>query len=289
MSWQINEVILQLRSPMHIGYSKIGNLQRTRPYVTGRVLWGALTMRLTRDMIGSDGPADRSETYQKVGEQVHRELAFTYFYPALFDDPIYRLAWPWGEKNDDSNAFRYRFLSGFEGTALKYPVRSAEMGMLREVEYLSPYTLDDGQPVFLMGYVFEKEGCNLRWKGAMDRLQFGGERGYGWGNVNPKSINSFDRDRKLFDDGMEFIGGDEYPVVRLEGNKKLLAHTKADDLEATGEIEPLVGREWRSNQERNQYAGQHIAFNEISFTPGCIVKEVTDFIIGDFGIWKRMN
>jgi hypothetical protein len=42
-------LVLRLRSPLHIGWNKTGNVQRTRSYVTGRNLWGALTMRLTRD------------------------------------------------------------------------------------------------------------------------------------------------------------------------------------------------------------------------------------------------
>ena len=64
MTWRAFEVVLRLRSPMHIGCGKVGNLQRTRPYVTGRVLWGALTMRLTRDAAQGRGPATDSREYR---------------------------------------------------------------------------------------------------------------------------------------------------------------------------------------------------------------------------------
>jgi len=55
--------------------------------------------------------------------------------------------------------------------------------MLYEVEFLSPRTLDTGESVFLKGYVFERDGCSLKWKSTLKRLQLGGERGYGWGSV----------------------------------------------------------------------------------------------------------
>lgn len=47
--WQWYQLILRLLTPTHISWNKIGNVQRTRPYITGRALWGALTARLTRD------------------------------------------------------------------------------------------------------------------------------------------------------------------------------------------------------------------------------------------------
>ena len=49
MVWTIYRVTLKLTSPLHVGWKKIGNLMITRPYVTGRTLWGALTARLVRD------------------------------------------------------------------------------------------------------------------------------------------------------------------------------------------------------------------------------------------------
>lgn len=80
MTWTAYRVVFRLKSPMHIGCGKVGNVQRTRPYVTGRMFWGALTMRLTRDQ---HQPATRSELYQKIGGEVHQYLKFTYFYPAI--------------------------------------------------------------------------------------------------------------------------------------------------------------------------------------------------------------
>lgn len=285
MAWQVYQVVFQLRSPLHIGCGKVGNLQRTRPYVTGRVLWGALTMRLTRDAANGRGPAADSQEYQSVGIEVHRSLAYTYFYPATKTGMAYQVAWPWPDKS----RFRRRFLSSYSGTALSYPQQSAATGMLHEVEFISPRTLDTGESVFLIGYVLEKDGCLLAWKEACKRLQLGGERGYGWGDV--ERIEASEHTSKdLFDGKAKFNGTGEQPVISLLASelspKSLLAHTLTANLQASGVVEPLVGREWRSYNTHNRHAGQHIEFSGVCFAPGSTVNQPLDFVIGEFGVWR---
>ncbi|RMH30004.1 MAG: hypothetical protein D6691_01985, partial [Candidatus Hydrogenedentota bacterium] len=67
----------------------------------------------------------------------------------------------------------------------------------------------------------------------------------------------------------------------LPKDGRLLAHTKADNAAIIGNLEPLVGREWRSNH----YVGQYVAFNGIYFTPGSQVREKCTFAMKDFSIW----
>src|SRR5436309_11404950 len=162
MAWQVNQVVFRLRSPLHVGCGKVGNLQRTRPYITGRVLWGALTMRLTRDAANDRSSASDSQEYQRVGEEVHKSLAYTYFYPATWSEKpkSYKISWPW----QDGARFRQRSLTAYAGTALVYPQQAAAEGMLHEVEFVSPCTLDTGETVFLLGYVFERDNCKLDWR-----------------------------------------------------------------------------------------------------------------------------
>ena len=38
MTWEAYAVVWRLKSPLHAGRGKVGNLQLTRPYVTGRML-----------------------------------------------------------------------------------------------------------------------------------------------------------------------------------------------------------------------------------------------------------
>lgn len=287
MTWRASQVILRLRSPLHIGCGAVGNLQRTRPYVTGRVLWGALTMRLTRDAIRGHRPATDSLKYREVGDQVHQSLAFTYFYPALKVGNDYQVEWPW----QDESTFRRRFLSSYLATALSYPAQSAAEGMLHEVEFISPRTLDTGEQVFLEGYMFEKQGCTLNWQSnwqsALKRLQMGGERGYGWGDV--ELVAASPSDENLFDGRATFKGDAALPNICLPQGGRLLAHTKATGLPVIGNVEPLVGREWRSDDPLRRYAGQYVAFDDVCFTPGSVVRKELEFVVKEFGMWQALD
>ncbi len=285
MAWKAYEIVFRLRMPLHSGWRKVGNLQMTRPYVTGRMLWGALTMRLTRDEAEDEAATD-SAKYAEIGNKVHKNLAFTYFYPALKVENEFKVNWPWENEAD----FRRRFLGSYASTALVYPQQSASEGSLHEVEFLSPHTIDDGQPVYLLGYIFEKKnGCSLKWREALHRLQLGGERGYGWGRAEPAddAPREITTDR-IFDDAVTFDNSGERPSLTVTGKHHLLAHTKADEgLSIEGEIEPLVGREWRSTNTDNQYAGQHVEYNDVCFVPGSRLNERTNFFVDKLGIWKK--
>jgi hypothetical protein len=271
---------------MHIGCGKVGNVQRTRPYVTGRSFWGALTMRLTRNQ---HQPATHSELYQEIGGEVHQYLKFTYFYPAIEkpksnnseenqDNQNYEIVFPWKQEAQ----FRRRFLSSYASTALVYPHQAADEGLLHEVEFLSPRTLDEGKQVYLIGYVFAKDNCQLNWQEACCKLQMGGERGYGWGDVKCVDAQEI-TDAQLFDPNCHWSEHNGSIQIQLTESSRLLAHAIAHTVPAQGEIEPLVGREWKvSNQ-----AGQHVEkFGDLCWVPGSVVERSLNFVIGDFGIWR---
>ncbi|MGC8988672.1 MAG: hypothetical protein ACP5MD_00960 [Verrucomicrobiia bacterium] len=277
MTWQVYHVILRLRAPLHIGYSKVGNVQRTRPYVTGRALWGALTMRLTRDNPPQGTSTTNSHAYRQIGDQVNQQLAFTYFYPALQSGNAYQVVWPW----DNETLFRRRFLSSYQSTALTYPQHAAAEGMLHEVEYIAPYTLDTGQPVYLKGYIFAKAECTLAWQSALKRLHIGGERGYGWGATELVQISPC-KDDQLFGGVAQFQQSNNSFTISLPKDGRLLAHTKANNAAIIGNLEPLVGREWRSDG----YAGQRIAFSGVCFSPGSVVTAEQHFTVKEFGVWE---
>ncbi len=188
MTWTAYQVSFRLLSPLHIGWRKLGNLQQTRPYVTGRGLWGALTARLTRELGGSN--------YQEIGKQIDEQLAFTYFYPSTQPDypPTQSddaFLWPWSDRWDE---FSWTFLGSYASTALEN-ARNAEAGSLHETEFIAPYTRnstsdEESVPVYLVGYIFEQDTCNLSWQRALSKLQLGGERGYGWGRIHRESCKA---------------------------------------------------------------------------------------------------
>ena len=296
MKWKAYRVVFKLKSPLHIGCGKVGNFQRTRSYVTGRVFWGGLTMRLTRDLCEQENrPATNSKDYydadnhegQGMGNKVNQQLAYTYFYPAIQNDDTktYDVIFPW----DNESLFRRLFLSSYASTALVYPRQAAEEGLLHEVEFISPRTLDTGKQVYLVGYVFEEEGCNLNWKKACQNLQIGGERGYGWGDlgyIEPEEI----ADTQLFDGKCHWRTQDNSIVIQVSESGHLLAHTVAQNVTAQGEIEPLVGREWRSHNSINRYAGQHLEkFCDPCWIPGSKVGQLSNFVIQKFGIWHAKD
>ena len=286
MTWKAYQVVLRLLAPMHIGRAKIGNVQRTRPYVTGRVLWGALTKRLTRDDLQGKGPATDSSKYQAMGRKVHETLAFTYFYPTTDKNGNVNL-WPW------KNGFRPRFLSTYASTALTYPHQSAEEGTLHEVEFISPRTLDTNEPVYLVGYIFAQDGAPP-WQSALHRLQLGGERGYGWGQVTPVMVSELKDGDTLFD-GMYTVKSGIWPPVLTAQNKDacLLAHALTADFEdrkaiqgIEGEIEPLVGRETRP---KDGSFGVQVSPARICYAPGSKVPAGVSFKIGHHGIWEAAD
>ncbi|PDW02164.1 hypothetical protein [Candidatus Viridilinea mediisalina] len=279
MAWHCYKVILRLRTPLHIGWSKIGNVQRTRPYITGRVLWGALTMRMTRDRAHQQRSVASAQAYRDVGEQVHQQLAYSYFYPATESNRSYQIAWPW----EHPAHFRYRFLSSYGSTALSYPQQSAATGMLHEVEFLAPHTIDTGEPVYVIGYIFVADSCTLPWQAALQRLQVGGERGYGWGDLALIDCQPVDGDNRLFEE-IRFNGKNERPILQIEAGKSLLAHTCANGTVAEGEIEPLVGREW------HHHPGQQVKHSGVCFVPGSKLEQNSAatryFTIERLGVWK---
>ncbi|NJK39892.1 MAG: hypothetical protein HC835_11965 [Oscillatoriales cyanobacterium RM2_1_1] len=291
MTWTAYRVVFKLKSPMHIGCGKVGNVQRTRPYITGRSFWGALTMRLTRD--ATNGPATDSSEYEKFGKKVHNQLAYTYFYPAIKPkQEDYKVQWPW----DNESQFRRRFLSSYASTALNYPQQATDEGSLHEVEFISPRTLDEGKQVFFIGYVFEKAKSELDWQAACQRLQIGGERGYGWGDLQLLQLQCVEpvkptNPQELYNAQYSWVEQDELIVIQVSENSELLAHTKTTkNLSAQGEIEPLVGREWKVSGQ----AGQHVEkFCDPCWVPGSQVNQPQNqspkFMIRDFGLWEQVS
>jgi hypothetical protein len=273
MEWNGYQISLRLLSPLHIGWRKSGNLQQARPYVTGRALWGALTARLTRDQQHND--------YVGVGKRVDQQLAFTYFYPSDMEDRV-RL-WPWDEKWDE---FAWTYLSSYVSTSLE-DGHAAEEGSLHETEFISPRTRD-GKEVYLLGYIFAREDCQIQWREALSRLQVGGERGYGWGRLRllaDCSEKPIGKNSRCFQHFM-FVEGSDKPILEAACDEaKLLAHAVADRNEVAGEIEPLVGRE---TDPTGRFGHIH-SEAKVCWKPGKSVSRSDKFSIGCRGFWEKTS
>lgn len=267
MAWKMYKVQLRLLAPLHVGWLKQGNLQRTRPYVTGKVIWGALTARLTRDH-----PPLRN--YQQVGEKVNAQLAFSYFYPAVGEEVD---CWPWGAQAD---AFAWRYLNSYASTALNYDHNRAEEGSLHETEYIAPQTRD-GKPVYLLGYFFEQEGCALPWREALNHLQLGGERGYGWGRVRSEGEPQVTDE---FFPGWQVDLNVKRPQLQAANGKAVFyAHVQVNGVAGRGAIEPFLGRE----TDAEGWHGEHLSQALICWAPGGEAPAGKRLEIGEFGVWVR--
>jgi hypothetical protein len=270
MTWTAYRITWRLLAPMHMGWRKLGNLQQTRPYVTGRSLWGAFTATLTREL-GHNG-------YGKVGDQVDNDLAFTYFYPSIDEDTVKVWPWPQFEHEYLSEEFAWLFLGSYVSTALENG-RSSEERSLHETEFIAPYTRN-GQPVYLIGYVFELDGCQLDWQNILGRIQTGGERSYGWGRMHLQCQPI--KEKKCFGYDLDLTG--VYPQITVPKGKELLAHTSVEDLKNVqiGTMEPLVGRITRSDAT----FGSSISQAQICWIPGSTINEEKTFQIQPRGIWR---
>ena len=287
MTWTAYQVSFRLLSPMHIGWRKLGNLQQTRPYLTGRNLWGALTARLTREVGSSD--------YAGIGKQVDDQLAFTYFYPyALpgedstwsWPDQWDDFAWPWS----DWDKFAWTFLGSYASTALANG-RNAEAGSLHETEFIAPRTRE-GKQVYLVGYIFTTVGLQKdqkhplsKWQSVLERIQLGGERGYGWGRVQLQDCREQINNAECF--GYKLLPNDVRPRLKALGNTHLLAHTDAETDSVSNRevsIEPFVGRETKKGYTN---FGKELSLAAVCWVPGGKVTQGETFQIRPKGVWEQ--
>ncbi len=249
---------------------------RTRPYVLGKTIWGAVTAALAVERF--DG------NFQEAQQRVSQHLAFSYFYPALKqDDPL----WPqytkeglcYGAERMSASEFERRFLSTYSSTALNYTSNTAEEGSLHEVEFISPYDQREGGPVYLVGYILERQGNSLAWRDVLSKIRLGGERKSGWGQVilEQEPCSSSD----LF--GVEVELEKERPWVKVKAGECLWAHALATRVQATGQIEPLVGRE---THDAARFGGVLAPQVPICWMPGSQLLSDQQLEISEHGIWR---
>lgn len=293
MPWTFYRLEFQVLSQLHIGHQRIGNIQRTRHYVPARVFWGALTARLTRDRQACDTVKIVPGDYVAMGELIKEQIVFTYFFPSVEDKspayPVYQdsgLSYGDGALSLSREEFTWRYLGSYASTALNYDHNAADEGSLHEIEFISPQARDISSPVFLVGYIIVAEGCALPWKSALQDLQLGGERSYGWGRLRlSEHQQEWHGSARLFDQVQCDAETENRPNVLLEKGKALLAHASVSSVSRAnvrGEVEPLVSRVW----EQMKGAGQRIEFTDVCFVPGAKVNEALALEMTTRHIWE---
>lgn len=283
MGWKMYRWVWQVEAPLHLGMPPAGMLNRTRLYVPAWVLWGALTAELTRR---GAGEAPSRERYEEQGKKLAEYTRFTYLFPAQKKGedwaawlPQYKrgkgLVWL---REDDTREkpdreFRRWLLSTRTGTAIDPSSDSALEGSLREHEVVHPWSRwgeNSPQPVFLVGYLFEKgNGAGAR---EVEELFLGGETRYGLGKVRRVKLSLKGEGSKGEAFSTEVLLDRPDPEVHSE---LLLAHLPADgSREMTGALEQIAG--W--------YGGK-LSSMCLAWTPGSKAGKSHWWKIGKNGLW----
>lgn len=266
MSWSLHRWTWRVASPLFVGATPSGALNRCRVYLPARPIWGALTAELARHEAHGD-PA-----YREVGDDLREHVRLSYLYPAesagtdwLGWLPQYRagdgLCWV-REGSDDSVAdrpFRRRLLWTRPGTAIDPDSDSALDGSLRETECVQTrWRHGDGSagdPVAMVGYVWVRQNV-----GQLDRVSTvttlfaGGDTRYGLGRLERSSMEP-----AIAVFGATVDLGDDEPRIVTD---RPLAHAHAGgDVAISGDQEAVGGWD-TTGQQRDRRISEPV------WTPG---------------------
>lgn len=268
MTWEMYRWVWQLRSPLHIGHTPAGALNRTRLYIPARNMWAALTAEIARQRAGSSFP-----NYEDIGRELQEHARFTYLFPAEQVNsrwyawlPRYEeddgLRWRREDGKDEPDRhFRRRLLHTRPSTAIASGSGAAEEGTLREVECIATHWKpEQGQahsapsPVAFVGYVFLKNTLPQHLQNALKNVRevfVGGETRYGFGHLVLVPCS----DQKPWEQAQECFGYE----VELNGDMPavvtpsyLVAHGMLPSENAKGDREAIFQWNWQMPQTSNQ-------------------------------------
>jgi len=285
MGWHLFQVTYDLLSPLHIGYHKVGSVQRTRYYIPARNLWAAVTERLTRGGFHTDDAPEGD--YVQIGQWVRDHVAFSYFFVQDGDALLYPHYMESGLCYGGLSVeeFERRFLSAHVTTALDAATTSAATGSLHEVEFIAPHDRD-GRRVSMGGWVWlddraQEQFDEAGWRKWLGELQAGGERRYGFGRLRLMACEA----RAALPDGYAWGADGDRPVVTVSLNRPLLAHAALERVRARGMIEPLVGRETTRGDSAG--FGRILTAGRVCWMPGSVVEQEEPFVLEAGGAWRR--
>lgn len=260
MSWSLYRWTWRVASPLFVGATPSGALNRCRVYVPARPLWGALTAELARL------EADDDRRYRQVGDDLRKHARFSYLYPAELVGRNW-LAWlpeyregdglTWVREGSDAvradRRFRRRLLSTRPATAIDPDSVSALDGSLRETECVQTrWRCDDESPespLFMVGYAMCRTDHELGDRiSALKTVFVGGDMRYGLGRLERVAMEPA---TALFGATVD-LGREEPRVV----TDRLLAHALPhDDALMCGDQEAIGGWDMTGQQNDRRISG----------------------------------
>ncbi|MBI4492158.1 MAG: hypothetical protein HY690_05135 [Chloroflexi bacterium] len=294
MTWRRVRLCFELLSPLHIGFlpNQPGTVvARTRCYVPGKNLWGAVTASITPRL----HPNPTAGNYRDVGEVIREQVVFSYFYLSdgaqLFTPDYTENGLVWGNLPD--RAFRARFIGSRVSTAIG-ETGGAEDASLHEIEFVRHRLGSPGQSsqkVLLMGVVWIRQDAGvahqaLRLEDVLSEadIVLGGERNYGFGRVRRVPP------QEVFTVGVsDWWPENPAAAIPVDGERPLLGHAPyRQDRLFRGEIEIVAGREYRRKGVGAEFQGPGIEITNAGycFVPGtCLGGETMAYL----DPWGRLN
>ncbi|MGA2985774.1 MAG: hypothetical protein ABSG32_18350 [Terriglobia bacterium] len=286
MNWRCFRITFELLGPLHIGFYKVGSVQRTRHYIPARNLLAASAEIFVRTGLFRC-------SYQDSLRWVQERLAFSYFFvdegreliPSYTDEGL-----KYGDLG--KRCFERRYISAHVTTAIEASVGSAEDGSLHEVEFIAPHTLDNSHKptrTRMSGYIFVRDdawetmGDETALKNRLTELQVGGERRYGFGRLRLRPADWTPSESIC---GLSLTLDASRPRIKVAEGCCFLAHVPASGVQARGMIEPLVGRE---TQTDSRTYGRTLTRSGICWVPGSICEGTATFDFSEEGIWKKAH
>lgn len=282
MTWNLYKWTWQLKSPLYVGMPPAGSINRCRLYIPARAMWGALTAELARHEADGDFPG-----YKNIGDSLHKNMRFTYLYPAERQEKKWKAWLPaFSDKHDfrwrleDSDkcvtnrSFRRMLLHTRPGTSIDPSSDAAESGSLRETEYIQA-RWPDGSAVAMVGYVLADDNKHYDRINIIKKLFIGGDTRYGLGALERISMNGAEN---IFGHNVNFAKQD--PIV--ESNTIFAhGHTGIETL-LCGEYESLQG--WDLSSKKLISDSQR---GKPYLTPGSHLGQKVKWEIGQNGIWHE--
>lgn len=267
MTWILYRWTWRVASPLFVGATPSGALNRCRVYVPARPFWGAITAELAR-LQGDNHPK-----YQQVGEDLRKHARFSYLFPAerIGDEwrawlPEYRegAGLVWAREGGDAvladRNLRRQLLGTRPATAVDPDSDSALDGSLRETECVQTWwRRSDGSannPVALVGYVFIRKDRDefVTRLSALEQLFIGGDTRYGLGRLDHVAMRLA---TTVFGEAVDLAQPNPHVIA-----SRVFAHVPfRDDLPMCGEQEALGGWDMTGRQQDRRVSGP-------AWTPG---------------------
>lgn len=282
MAWKAYQLVYRALSPVHIGSFTMGYINLSRPYITGKAMWGAMTANLVRSGF--------NDTYESCGALLKTKIRMSYFFPALeLEKPLLphftKHGLRYGDQDMTASKFENRFIRSMGQTAIHTGTWSAEDQTLHESEYLIP-RIQDGQefkPLLFIGHLFVNDDCITETviKEAWSELFVGGDRKYGWGRLRLDDKTGITESDRLFN-CVRVSDSNWPPKFEVPKDSPIPAHVRINErIKLKGDIELLSGLEYDNEKG---FGHKPSAEAMLCWIPGSVLQERALLIMGPYGI-----